>query len=58
MPDLLPERCTVERGSTMEYSHGSQDGQGEHAQVGEAIPDECVDGRNTMRGNAGEKEGG
>ena len=41
----------------MQHSHASQKYQTEHAQVGEAIADQCVDGRDATRGEARQKDG-
>ena len=41
----------------MRHSHASQKYQTEHAQVGEAIADQCVDGRDATRGEARQKDG-
>src|SRR6266566_9510698 len=53
------QRCAVRssKRSRMRHSHASQKYQTEHAQVGEAIADQCVNGRDAMRGDAGEKDG-
>src|SRR6266566_4519875 len=53
------QRCAVRssKGSRMRRSHASQKYQTEHAKVGEAIADQCVDGRDATRGEARQKDG-